>query len=75
MFPPGRDDYAAWADLFARGLDPADAPCVERQLSMVVDGLAVGTADLLRLGGNGVVPLAAGVAFGILIDGMCESGG
>jgi DNA (cytosine-5)-methyltransferase 1 len=63
MFPPGRNDYARWAELVTRGLDPAQMPCVERGLPALVDGLAIANPDLLRLGGNGVVPLAAAVAF------------
>lgn len=63
LFPPGRDDYRRWAQLFACGLDPALAPCVERGLPALADGLAVSNSDLLRLGGNGVVPLGAAVAF------------
>lgn len=66
MFPPGRTDYAAWAELVARGLDPACMPAVERGFSALADGLAFSNSELLRLGGNGVVPLAAGVAFIVL---------
>ena len=57
------NDYRQWAALFASGLDPALAPCVERGLPALADGLAISNSDLLRLGGNGVVALAASVAF------------
>ncbi|MCC6358082.1 MAG: DNA cytosine methyltransferase [Phycisphaerales bacterium] len=63
MFPPGRNDYAAWAALAAGGLDPACMPAVERGLSALAHGLGFSNSELLRLGGNGVVPLAAGAAF------------
>lgn len=68
MFPPGRTDYAAWAELVTRGLDPACMPAVERGFSALADGLAFSNSELLRLGGNGVVPLAAGVAFILLLQ-------
>lgn len=63
LFPPGRTDYRRWAELVTRGLDPALIPCVERGFPTLADGLAISNSDLLRLGGNGVVPLAAGAAF------------
>lgn len=54
-----------WHGLVADGLDPAAMPAVERGLPVVVDGASVtdGPADLLRIGGNGVVPLAVADAF------------
>lgn len=54
-----------WAGLAADGLDPTLMPAVESGVSMVADGVAVawGNADLLRIGGNGVCPLAVADAF------------
>lgn len=63
LYPPGRNDYRRWAALAAGGLDPALMPAVERGFSALADGLAFSNSDLLRLGGNGVVPLAAAAAF------------
>lgn len=67
--PPGRDDYSAWAALVAGGLDAACLPAVESKLPALADGLGFSNSELLRLGGNGVVPLAAGIAFAILFTG------
>lgn len=61
LFPPGRDDYGAWAAVAA--VATARMPRVESELSVVADGLAFSRADLLRIGGNGVCTLAAAVAF------------
>jgi DNA (cytosine-5)-methyltransferase 1 len=66
FFPPGRNDYGAWAS--AIGLYPTCAPAIESGVPVVADGLAVANADLLRIGGNGVCTLAAAVAFGTLWD-------
>ena len=62
IFPPGRTDYRRWAELIANGLDPTCLPAIESGVSVVADGMAA-PADLLRLGGNGVVPLQAAWAF------------
>jgi hypothetical protein len=67
LFPPGRGDpddpdlpdWWAWAAVAA--VDATLLPRVEPTLSMVAHGMA--PADLLRIGGNGVVPLAAACAF------------
>lgn len=67
MFPPGRDDFGAWAAVL--GMDPSLAPCIESGVPAVADGLA-SRADRLRLGGNGVVPLAAAYAFLSLFAGL-----
>jgi len=42
-------------------------PAIESGFSVVADGVAA-SADLLRVGGNGVVPLAAAFAFCVLWD-------
>lgn len=63
MFPPARNDYRRWAELVAGGLDPALMPCAERGLQHVVDGTPFSRADVLRLSGNSIVPLAAACAF------------
>jgi len=62
LFPPGPNDYGSWARLFAGGLDPAFRPAIESGVSVVANGLA-SAADLLRIGGNGVVPLQAAWGF------------
>lgn len=62
LFPPGRTDYRRWAGLVAGGLDPTLMPAIESGLSVVAHGMAP-PADLLRIGGNGVVPLQAAWAF------------
>lgn len=67
LFPPGRGDehnpdhrdWRAWAAVAA--VDPARMPRTQSRVSVVVDGMA--RADELRIGGNGVVPVAAAVAF------------
>lgn len=69
LFPPGRDDYRRWAALAAGGLDPALMPCVERGLPALAHGLAISNSDLLRLGGNGIVPLCASLAFAVATRG------
>lgn len=65
IFAPARNDYRAWAVVAT--LDPAKMPAIESGISMVVDGMAVANTDLLRIGGNGVVPIQAAVAFDELI--------
>lgn len=72
LFPPGRNDYGRWAALAAGGLDAACMPCVERGLSVVADGVEFAAADLLRIGGNGVVPLQAAAAFATLFGNLKE---
>lgn len=62
LFPPGRTDYRRWAELAAGGLDPSLLPAIESGVSVVADGMA-SASDLLRLGGNGVVPATAAWAF------------
>ncbi|MGE0289356.1 MAG: DNA cytosine methyltransferase [Bradyrhizobium sp.] len=69
LFPPGRNDYGRWAALVAGGLDPACMPAVERGLSALADGLGFSNSELLRLGGNGVVPSQAALAFTVLSRG------
>lgn len=56
LFPPGRDDIAGWADYLA--LVPDAQPSVRRGADRLADRM-----DRLRAVGNGVVPLAAAVAF------------
>ena len=65
MFPPGRNEYRRWAELIAAGLDATNAPAIESGFSVVADGVAP-SSELLRIGGNGVVPLQAAVAFCVL---------
>lgn len=62
IYPPHRTDYRRWAELAALGLDATMFPAIESGVSVVADGLA-SSADLLRLGGNGVCPLTAAWAF------------
>lgn len=62
IFPPHRTDYRRWAQLAALGLDPTSMPAVESGFSVLADGLA-SSADILRIGGNGVCPLTAAWAF------------
>lgn len=62
LYPPHRTDYRRWAELAALGLDATMLPAIESGVSVVADGLA-SSADLLRLGGNGVCPLTAAWAF------------
>ncbi len=63
LFAPGPD--ADWRDILA--LAPHTAPAVEPGVRVLVDGVTVtldaARADQLRAGGNGVVALAAAVAF------------
>lgn len=66
IFPPGRNDYRRWDALAAGGLDPALMPAIESGVSVVADGIPIAHSDLLRLGGNAVVPQAAAVAFATL---------
>jgi len=76
LFPPGRGDESdidhpdwwAWAAVAA--VDASLMPRVEPELSVVADGLAFSRADLLRIGGNGVVTLAAADAFDVLLAGV-----
>jgi DNA (cytosine-5)-methyltransferase 1 len=73
LFPPGRGDnehphhpdFAAWAAIAE--MDPTLMPRIEPELSVVVDGMAFSAADLLRIGGNGVVPLVAAIATRVLL--------
>lgn len=69
-FPPGRGHYTdpVWQHIIQ--LDPAIVPAVEPGFSMVVDGLAVSASDLLRISGNGVVPLAATTAIIHLLNSI-----
>ncbi|MHC4647459.1 MAG: DNA cytosine methyltransferase [Planctomycetota bacterium] len=60
LFAPGRES-ASWPGILAR------RPDVEPSIRRVADGLAH-RVDRLRVCGNGVVPLAAAVAFGLLLD-------
>lgn len=72
LYPPGRGDesnpdhpdFRAWAAIAELG--PTRMPAIESRVPVVVDGLAFANADLLRIGGNGVVPLAAAIAFDAL---------
>lgn len=121
IFPPGRNEYARWAELAERGLDVSLFPAtraldskhletairralrgvvaganrrqrrkvaagmaakavgrigqeeIESSVSMVAHGLAP-SADLLRIGGNGVVPLCAAWAFVSLLACVTGSG-
>lgn len=55
-FPPLPDDIDGWREWIAAG---GPEPSVRRS----TDGRPLGLADALHLGGNGLVPLAAGHAF------------
>ena len=66
IFAPARNDYRSWA--VALGLDPSLAPAIEPPFPMVANGDAFSHADLLRCGGNSVVPLAGAAAFVALLD-------
>lgn len=52
-----------WAAVALRGLDPAFMPAAQRGVSVVADALAMPCGDVLRIGGNGVDPVAAACAF------------
>src|SRR5579884_658546 len=56
VFPPGRTDFGAWRQVLAV------EPCLEPAVRRVADGVARGN-DRLRVAGEGMVPLAAAVAF------------
>jgi DNA (cytosine-5)-methyltransferase 1 len=71
IFPPGRTDYRRWAEFIAGGLDPSNMPAIESGVSVLADGMA-SSADLLRFGGNGVVPLCAAYAFLHLLAALME---
>lgn len=68
MFPPERGYWTDPEWQWVLAVDASYAPAAEPGFSVVVDGLAVSGADLLRIGGNGVVPLAAAVALDVLLD-------
>jgi hypothetical protein len=51
-------------------MDATVMPRVESELSMVAPRLAFSRADLLRIGGNGVVPLCAATAFVVMFRRM-----
>jgi DNA (cytosine-5)-methyltransferase 1 len=68
-FPPGPGDRRAWAAII--GEYPELAPSTEPTVCGVADGVAGAmehSTQRLRLLGNGVVPLAAAVAFRTLAD-------
>jgi len=68
-FPPGPGDRQAWAAIIAER--PELAPAVEPLIRGVADGVAGALehrTQRLRLLGNGVVPLAAAVAFRTCAD-------
>ena len=68
-FPPGPGDTDAWSAILAER--PELAPAVEPLIRGVADGVArtlEHRTQRLRLLGNGVVPLAAAVAFRTLAD-------
>jgi DNA (cytosine-5)-methyltransferase 1 len=77
LWPPGPDDGARWNRILARW--PELAPATQPEVCGVADGVAgrlvesVRT-DRLHLLGNGVVPLAAALAFRILL-GRALGGG
>ena len=66
LFPPARNDFAAWERVAE--LDPSRMPSAQRGVSVVADGLGFSNNTLLRLGGNGVVPLVAAIAFDVLLS-------
>lgn len=65
-------DFRCWAELLAAGLDPALMPAAESELLGVAHGLDYSAAELLRLCGNGVVPIAVAAAFVAAFRGMQE---
>lgn len=67
LFPPGPGDLAGWADIIERW--PAAQPAVRR----MADGLA-DRVDLLRMLGNGVVPLEGAYAFRTLATRLAARG-
>jgi len=60
IFPPGPGEFDRWRDIL--GEDETLAPAVSK-IYLLANGLAIDRARLLRLFGNGVVPLQAAVAF------------
>lgn len=72
LFPPGRGDASnpnhpdwwAWAAVAA--VATSAMPRTQQHIPALADGMA--RADELRIGGNGVVPLAAAYAFATLLD-------
>ncbi|WP_085558224.1 DNA cytosine methyltransferase [Azospirillum agricola] len=59
LFAPGPAEYGSWLDVLSR--NPSLVPAVRR----ASDGMAH-RVDRLRIGGNGVVPLAGALAFSTL---------
>lgn len=62
LFPPGPGDLERWREILVEFPELAPAQTIA-DLRDVDDGLATDRTRLLRLGGNGVVPLQAAYAF------------
>lgn len=67
LFPP-EPASEKWDAILS--MESPIAPAVEPGFSVVADGMAISGADLLKIGGNGVVPLAAAVAIFFLLDNI-----
>lgn len=63
IFPPHKDDYHSWSTVSE--LDPTKMPAIESGVSALANGVAAywPNSELLRIGGNGVVTMAAAYAF------------
>jgi len=63
IFPPGPDSLFSWLDVLKKeiGQAPAIGKALESKVCRLVNGLA--RVDVLRIYGNGVVPLQAAYAF------------
>jgi DNA (cytosine-5)-methyltransferase 1 len=76
LWPPGPGESERWARLLARA--PELAPATQPLVHGVADGLAAGLVESVRaprlqLLGNGVVPLAAALAWRVLMQRAFES--
>jgi len=77
LFAPKQDDWGSWNRVAE--LDSSRMPSIESGVPVVADGdassgdpILLSNNDLLRLGGNAVVPLQAAVAFAALLERAIE---